>query len=294
MKIYYNDDYRSCKHSFDTTRKATLIAEKAQESLGDLVQIVSPEDQYGLTEDLVREVHSDEYVNAVLTGNPPHKARSQGFAWDENIYKMAIAHNAGVVGAVKDAMNGVTGVTLSSGLHHAKRTTGSGFCTFNGLAVGATYAHQQGIDKILVIDFDAHAGGGTYSLVGDIITHVDLVVSDFDWYDLNEHDNISDLRYVGTRRQDYLGAVNDMLDRIAGQDFDIAIYNAGMDPFNSGVDADVLAERESIVADWIIGQGIPTAVTMAGGYSSSATSMDEIADLHMFTIDAFSKVPVIA
>ncbi len=49
--------------------------------------------------------------------------------------------------------------------HHAFRETGSGFCIFNNVAVAAAYAFQaHGLDRIAVIDFDAHHGNGTQDL----------------------------------------------------------------------------------------------------------------------------------
>lgn len=45
--------------------------------------------------------------------------------------------------------------------HHAERDRGMGFCIFNNVAIGATYALKQGYNNILIIDFDVHHGNGT-------------------------------------------------------------------------------------------------------------------------------------
>ena len=46
--------------------------------------------------------------------------------------------------------------------HHAFPSRGSGFCIFNSIALGAKYAQKKhGIEKIAIIDFDAHHGNGT-------------------------------------------------------------------------------------------------------------------------------------
>src|SRR5207249_1324240 len=73
--------------------------------------------------------------------------------------------------------------SLSSGLHHASRASGMGFCTFNGLALATKAARDQGA-RVLIIDLDAHGGGGTYSIVKrwpDVV-QLDLVVSLLDSY----------------------------------------------------------------------------------------------------------------
>jgi hypothetical protein len=74
--------------------------------------------------------------------------------------------------------------SLSSGLHHARRARGTGFCTFNGLALGARRAIGAGARSVLIIDLDAHCGGGTAELLADdpAVAQVDLAVDAFDWY----------------------------------------------------------------------------------------------------------------
>jgi len=50
--------------------------------------------------------------------------------------------------------------SLSSGLHHARRTHGAGFCTFNGLALAALTALEvltAGAQRVLILNLDAHA-----------------------------------------------------------------------------------------------------------------------------------------
>ena len=45
--------------------------------------------------------------------------------------------------------------------HHAKKDLAMGFCIFNNAALAATHARSQyGLDRILVIDWDAHHGNG--------------------------------------------------------------------------------------------------------------------------------------
>ncbi len=44
--------------------------------------------------------------------------------------------------------------------HHAKPSLGLGFCFFNNLAVAARYALSKGLQRVLVVDWDAHHGNG--------------------------------------------------------------------------------------------------------------------------------------
>ncbi len=45
--------------------------------------------------------------------------------------------------------------------HHAEPDRAMGFCIFNNIAIGARYAVEQGLQRVMVIDYDAHHGNGT-------------------------------------------------------------------------------------------------------------------------------------
>ncbi len=45
--------------------------------------------------------------------------------------------------------------------HHAEYAKAMGFCLFNNIAVGAHYLRKGGVEKVFIIDFDAHHGNGT-------------------------------------------------------------------------------------------------------------------------------------
>ena len=53
-------------------------------------------------------------------------------------------------------------VSLGGGMHHAKPNYGEGFCIYNDVAFGAKYLIEKyGLERILILDTDAHAGNGT-------------------------------------------------------------------------------------------------------------------------------------
>lgn len=286
-KVFYNNDFNACEFSFETTRKSEEIAKSLKND--NSVIIVDPAGWFRLTETLVREVHSSEYVEAVQNGFPWDLAQSQGFTWDPEIYTMAIAHNSGVVAAVDSALMGGTKFagTLSSGLHHAKKDSGEGYCTFNGLAVAAHHAIDHGLKRILILDFDAHFGGGTRAITDPRkVVQVDLSTSYFDFY---ERVNDEDWQWCSSV-DEYAKQVDRALEYASSlDDFDLIIYNAGMDPANQGVDCATLLGRETMVRDWAGGQSAPLVYTMAGGYFDSDIDMDGLVALHRLTIDTFAS-----
>jgi acetoin utilization deacetylase AcuC-like enzyme len=295
MDIYYNTDYISCAYEFDTTRKSEKVAQaihyfnKQQVTLDrDLVSVLSPSIFYHETAQIIDIIHDSTYVQAVKTGKPEWLAESQGFSWDPDMYKMALAHSSGVVAAVSAALSGRNCGTLSSGLHHASASSGYGFCTFNGLAAGVKAAQDRGASDILILDFDAHFGGGTYSLVGESVTHVDVSVEFFDYYEIDETSGMS-FREEATI-DNYLNSISDALAFADTKTYDLVIYNAGMDPINAGVSFADLVEREAMVAAWVRDRNYPTIFTLAGGYEWDGVTSEQIVDLHMLTVSGFTNI----
>ena len=53
-------------------------------------------------------------------------------------------------------------VSLGGGMHHASPDCGDGFCIYNDVAFAAKYLMgKYGLERILILDTDAHAGNGT-------------------------------------------------------------------------------------------------------------------------------------
>ncbi len=53
-------------------------------------------------------------------------------------------------------------ISVGGGMHHAKRRFGEGFCIYNDVAFTALYlVEKYKLDRVLVLDTDAHAGNGT-------------------------------------------------------------------------------------------------------------------------------------
>ena len=284
--VFYNDDYTGCRYAFDTTRKSAVLADRINES--GIATITDPQAFRSKTVELINYVHQSDYVSAVMSGTPRELAETQGFDWDPKIPDMAIAHNSGLVAAVADVMstkNRVAG-TLSSGLHHARREYGSGYCTFNGLAVGATHAMEMGAERVLILDFDAHGGGGTRSLLDENVVQIDVSTSFFDEWDAKTTND-------ALLRSDRVNYIDDITEALAlateAGSFDIVLYNAGMDPANSSVTAADLDQREQMVANWAGENGHKVVYTLAGGYTFGGLTMDSLVDLHKMTVSAFSS-----
>ena len=294
MKVYYSPDYVGAAYGFDTTRKAAWIADSLAHRPIDGVELLAPQP---LTAGDLERVHDREYVQAARTGEPQYLAESQGFDWDAALWPMVLASNGGVLAAARSALDDGVAGSLSSGLHHAKQDRGDGFCTFNGLAIAAkTLLDEGAVSSVLILDLDAHCGGGTAQLIDHDprIWHEDVSVDAFDHYSGHTNSALWDVDCA----EDYLLTVNRAVaqaDRIGP--FDLCLYNAGMDPYQDcgvggldGITAEVLAQRERIVFDWCRQRRLPVAFALAGGYVGSGLDQPTLVNLHRLTLVAAADI----
>jgi acetoin utilization deacetylase AcuC-like enzyme len=285
--VYWNEDYTASKYAFDTTRKSGSIAEAIKAGRVE-VALADPSAFAGPAADLIRSVHDTEYVDAVMDGIPEELATSQGFDWDPGIPTMAVAHSAGLVAGVTEVLSGRSRAagSLSSGLHHARAGRGAGFCTFNGIAVATRAGFELGAQRVLILDLDAHCGGGTRSLTDpSTVVQVDVATNRFDQWAPTSYDAL-----LFADNENYLEHVDLALaqaDRSGS--FDLVIYNAGMDPVtDSHVTAEDIRRREEHVAEWSAGHNHPLVYALAGGYTSTRVPMRQLVDLHLLTVQAFA------
>jgi acetoin utilization deacetylase AcuC-like enzyme len=288
MRVFYHPDSVSSEHAFDTTRKAKWIADSLEH---DRVRGIELSEPAPLTGDRLAGIHTAEYVNAVRTGQPEELAQSQGFPWDANMWRMALAANGSIVAAALAALSdGISGA-LANGFHHARADRGAGFCTFNGLVIAAHEAFAAGANSVLILDFDAHCGGGTASLIANEprIRQVDVSVNGYDNYTPSKRSSLNIIEDAG----EYVPTIVRRLSELdsAGIDFDLCLYNAGMDPHEGcwigglpGITKATLAEREKTVFDWCRARALPVAFVPAGGYASFDLDEAALVELHRLTL----------
>jgi acetoin utilization deacetylase AcuC-like enzyme len=277
--------------TFDTVVKAREVKEALIDAMsnGQLTEVDLVPARSADSLELVR-VHTRQYVDAVRNGEPESIASSNGIGWDPHLFEIA----AGSAGAIRDAAleaistQGFVGA-LSAGLHHARSERGAGYCTFNGLVVAARAALDAGARRVLILDLDAHCGGGTASIISTLVgvEQVDIAVNTFDRYTSDDQS-----RLITAVPDSYLQTVEQELNRITDPArIDLVIHNAGMDVHEQaggprGIDTDMVALREQMVFEWARSHSLPVAWTLAGGYQSSSFSLRDVAQLHLLTPSA--------
>lgn len=279
------------KIMFETFIKGGYVADSLVERPIPGVRLVEPRP---MTREEFERVHDPAYVAAVIDGDPTHLAWSNGRGWDEWLFASVAISNGAVRDAVLEAyVNRCNSGALSSGLHHAKYGRGDGYCTFNGLVAAARAVLEAGGKRVLILDLDAHCGGGTASLIEGIegIEQLDISVYGFDRYPSTRNATL-----IMADGPNYLEVIERELAKIVDPtSIDVVIFNAGMDPHEdaagvTGITNEVIAERERMVFAWAWTHQIPVAFTLAGGYKSGGATMDELVDLHRITIATAAAV----
>jgi acetoin utilization protein AcuC len=179
IAILYREELRDYDfgpgHSFRGDRYG-IFPQFLREKLSDAsYQIVNAE--WATDEDL-RKICKDDYIDFTKTF---FRAASSGLYYNRDFYRFHSADNKpiGTPGKVEEAARLIVGqaklaadlieadkfkkvVSIGGGMHHAKENYGEGFCIYNDVAFAATYLiDNYNLDRILILDTDAHAGNGT-------------------------------------------------------------------------------------------------------------------------------------
>ncbi len=118
------------------------------------------------------EVHLQQYIDQVkqvAAGGGGHLDPDTYV--NDRSYEVALLAAGGMLNLVqavldRQATNGFALVRPPG--HHAMPNRGMGFCIFNNVAVAAKYAlKQNGLSRILIVDFDLHHGNSTHEVFYD-------------------------------------------------------------------------------------------------------------------------------
>ena len=195
------------------------------------------------TEDDLALAHEPAYIVSVRD-----LARSGGGRFDadtvasEGSWDAATAGAGCVLDGVDRALSGVNLRSFSAVRppgHHAIRASAMGFCLFGNVAIAAHYARRvQGLDRVLIVDWDVHHGNGTQALVEGDGNIRFVSMHQWPWYpgtgaadDRGPHGNVWNVPMApGLPRDRYVGALLAAVDEAAtGFTPDLVLVSAGFD-----------------------------------------------------------------
>uniref|UniRef100_A0A7E4V6Q9 Hist_deacetyl domain-containing protein n=1 Tax=Panagrellus redivivus TaxID=6233 RepID=A0A7E4V6Q9_PANRE len=123
-------------------------------------------------------VHTQKYYDVIKgTQNMDLESLEALSSTFEDLYLNQHSYNSAMLsaGCALTALDAVLKTEGSNGFaairppgHHAAPDAGCGFCIFNNVAICAKEARKRGLERVLIIDWDVHAGQGTqYCIEGD-------------------------------------------------------------------------------------------------------------------------------
>lgn len=257
-------------------------------------KIIAPEDLLvpdAASDEQILRVHSQDYFERVIRGQLTAKEiRRIGFPWSPEMVERSRRSSGGTIAACRAALQEGVSVNLAGGTHHAAPDHGEGFCVFNDSVIAARALQaERRARRILVIDCDVHQGNGTAACTsGDSTIFTFSIHGERNFpfrkfpgdMDIGLDDDTGDAVYL------------DMLEvglgrAVALSHADMAIYLAGADPFigdrlgHLSLSMSGLAQRDRIILEICRDNGLPVAITMAGGY---ANNVEDIVAIHLQTI----------
>jgi len=255
MRVYY-DKRQSVKgnQSFSPSsqKSALLAAEWKRLGLPVDIQTFKP-----ATRSELYQVHDREYVDGVLDLN-----RDNGYGNRNPKVAQSLPWVVGsFLNAVKYSMKTrQDSWSLTSGAHHAHKSYGSGFCSFNFLMLGALAAKNLGAKKIILIDLDRHAPDGCRQIQKEI------GLSELSIYAFGDQ-----MLQTVEDTEGWLKKLPPILLSLC-DGADLVFFNAGVDPattdFLGGLmTAEQMSRRDRLVFETAKMFNVPVVVSLAGGYS---------------------------
>ena len=226
--------------------------------------------------ELMAGAHDPAYVRMIFEADaPPDMARRIGLPITPSVAARSRAAVGGTLLTARLALEHGIACNTAGGSHHAARDYGSGFCTFNDVAVASRRLLDEGaVRQVLVVDLDVHQGDGTAFIFADEPRVFTWSVHGAKNFPVRRARSDLDVDLPdGTEDAAYLAAVAEHLPRLLREVRpDLVFYNAGVDPHRDdrlgrlALSDEGLAARDRYVLTACREAGVPVAGVIGGGY----------------------------
>lgn len=272
-RLYFCDHFElplPAGHRFPLAKYRMLREELARDSGWTLLPapLATRED--------VELVHGLEYVDAFITGTLSEQAiRRIGFPWSDGLVTRTLASAGSTLAAARAAADDGWSGTLAGGTHHAFRDEGSGYCVFNDLAIAVAVLRREGLaERVAILDLDVHQGDGTASIFADDPNVLTVSVHGRHNFPFRKQVSSVDIALEdGSGDQAFLEAVDEALGAFMKFGPDFLLYQSGVDGLHCdrlgrlSLTHEGLLRRDEKVLGLAAQRGVPTVVTLGGGYS---------------------------
>jgi acetoin utilization deacetylase AcuC-like enzyme len=271
--------------------KYRLVREGAEASEG-----IAVTDSRAATDEELRLAHDSDYLARVGTGQLARREElALGLPWSRALLERARRSVGATLQAADAALTDGVAANVGGGTHHAFADCGRGFCVFNDVVVATRALRRAGrVRRVLVVDLDVHQGDGTHAAFLDDPETFTFSVNGFRNYPFRRVPGDLELDLAdGTGDDAYLDGVARLLPQAAARARpDLCFYLAGADPYEGdrlgrlALSRAGLAARDELVRDTLARAGVPTCVTLAGGY---ADPIEDTVEINLNTLRLFAS-----
>lgn len=206
------------------------------------------------------------------------------------LFGRILIKSAGTVQAARLALEHGFCFFFSGGAHHAHYDFGHGFCLINDVVIAPRKLQFEGkVDRVWIIDVDAHKGDGTAALTaGDNSIHTLSIHMASGWpldcpqmlADGRDHPSFIpsdiDIPVESGEEEYYLERLADGLDQLEeGGPADLAVVVCGADPYEKDelpsasllkLSLEQMFTRDRLIYTWLEERKVPAVFLTAGGY----------------------------
>ena len=248
----------------------------------------------------VARAHDPAYVRGIFEADvAPEMARRIGLPITPSVALRSRSAVAGTLLTARLALQHGLACNTAGGSHHAGRAYGSGFCTFNDVAVAATNLLAEGaIARAVVVDLDVHQGDGTAGIFAGDARVFTLSLHAAKNFPARKISGDLDVELEdGLDDDGYLAALEAVLPSVLDdQRPDLVFFNAGVDPHRDdklgrlALTDEGLARRDAYVLESCLSRGVPVAGVIGGGYGPDIDALARRhATLHRQAAAAFTR-----
>lgn len=274
LKVFYspNQTVRDNSSFSPSARKPELVVEQFQKT----GRIDVRSGWLPLTQEEISIAHDPKFVDDILK-----LRRSNGFGNKLPSVAASLPYTAGSFfrAAEYAFQNKTASMSPTSGFHHSGYDDCHGYCTFNGLMITTFLFHTryETVNRIGIIDFDAHYGDGTVNILEKFAPASDFV----------EHLTFGAFATSQRNFDKWLDKLAEDLEKRFG-DCDIWLYQAGADPhiddpLGGYLTTEQMKRRDDIVFGTARKLDKPIVWNLAGGYQEP---LQKVLDIHNNTLQA--------
>ncbi|HET7170124.1 MAG TPA: histone deacetylase [Gaiellales bacterium] len=205
----------------------------------------------------------------------------------ERSYDAAVTASGAATAAVDAVLAGDLGAAFCLGRppgHHAEAARAMGFCLVNHAAVAVAHARAAGVDRVAVLDWDAHHGNGTQAIFWDDPAVLYVSLHQYPFYPgtgsraergggAGEGTTVNIPLTAGASEREFTDAFeSEALPALGGFDPDLLIVSAGFDAHRDDPLCDLGLSSAAFgdLTRTVRGIGAGPVLILEGGYDLTA------------------------